>query len=185
MEETVLRLQANRDVEHLEGLLEHGFLAATEAREKARQVVVQLSILRLLALHSVEEIAHLLVDKLNVGLTGQEVEDVDAKRFHVLAIIDHDFLDRLQGLVPVSVEDVNLGLLYQSRVEVLEGDAHLREDLKRDIVLLGLFEYLGSAEHGLELSVVAALLFVKDELKELERLLLKFLLGCGKVDPAL
>ena len=51
---------------------------------------------------------------INVVLSGEQVETVDAKSFNTVAILDEHPLHRIESLLPVSVDHVELRFLEQS-----------------------------------------------------------------------
>ena len=87
------------------------------------------------------------MDVVDVVLSGQEVKTVDSQGLYVLSVSHKDFLDRLQGLLPVSVDHVDLGLFQKGWEKVLILNRNFSESLQGLVVLLLLLMHFCLTKH--------------------------------------
>ena len=62
--------------------------------------------------HGVNELRQFLLNVINIVLSRQKIETVNSESLNILSIFNKDFLDSFKSLLPVSINHVNLGLLY-------------------------------------------------------------------------
>lgn len=79
---------------------------------------------------------------------------------------------------------MDLTLFSEYRCEVRIENCDLGESGQTLIVALGLLKNFCAAKQGLEVLLVAAVVFIEDLVEEAHRLLLQVLLHSGQVDPS-
>jgi hypothetical protein len=114
----ILWLQDRCFFKHLKSLFENCVSSTTISSKKSRHVIEQISIFSFIELHSHNELIKLLEDVINVIFSGQKIETVNSKSLYILSIFHKHFLDGFQGLLPITVDHMDLCLFQQGWEEV-------------------------------------------------------------------
>jgi hypothetical protein len=106
------------------------------------------------------------LDQVKISFSREQVENVNSESLNILSFLNHNFLNSLKSLFPVSILYVNLGFLDESRIEGLIAYAYLTKNFECDIVFLLFLIYLSSTKHSFQILMITTLLFIEYLLEE-------------------